>query len=82
METFVVRIWAPADPQELPMTTGRLQGRLEHATSDRGGSFKGIDELGSLILEGLRSASTGQQEAGHLPSPSERGAGPSGEGED
>jgi hypothetical protein len=81
METFVVRIWAPADPQELPLTTGSLQGRLEHVTSDRGGSFKGIDELGSLILDGLRSTSMGQQEAGPDPSLG-RGAEPSAEGKD
>jgi hypothetical protein len=57
METFVVRIWAPADPAEDPVVTGRVQGRLEHVTSGRGGTFRGLDELGRLIEVELRNKS-------------------------
>jgi len=63
METFVVRVWAPADPLELPVTTERLQGRVEHATSDSGATFRGIDELGRLILVELRRVSGSDTDA-------------------
>lgn len=53
METFVVRIWAPADTQELHFKTRPVQGRLEHVTSGRGASFRGIEELSRLIQEEL-----------------------------
>jgi hypothetical protein len=73
METFVVRIWAPADPHELPVTTARLQGRVEHVTSDRGATFGSIDELGRLILTELRRMSQDEEHADARPSPEASG---------
>jgi len=60
METFVVRIWAPADPAEDPVVTGRVQGRLEHVTSGRGWSFRGVTELGQLIQVQLGQSPVGE----------------------
>jgi hypothetical protein len=55
METFVIRIWAPADKLERD-EPGQLQGRLEHVTSGRNVVFHGIDNLGPLITDELRRA--------------------------
>jgi hypothetical protein len=54
VETFVVRIWTPADAAEVEPTTGDVRGRLEHVTSGRGAPFHGTVELGTLILRELR----------------------------
>lgn len=58
METFVIRIWAPADAQERREST-RVKGRLEHVTSGRRVVFHGIEELGPLIADELRKAEEG-----------------------
>lgn len=55
METFVIRIWAPADEQERQESTS-VKGRLEHVTSGRRVVFHGIEELGPLIADELRKA--------------------------
>ena len=55
METFVIRIWAPADEQERQRPS-RVKGRLEHVTSGRRVLFHGIEELGPLIADELRKA--------------------------
>jgi hypothetical protein len=65
METFVVRIWAPADAREGDRTP--VKGRLEHVTSGRRAVFRGIEELGALIVDELRreradAAETGAEE--------------------
>ena len=56
METFVVRIWAPADAREADRTRTGLQGRLEHVPSGRRLVFRGTHELGALIVDELRRA--------------------------
>ena len=53
METFVIRIWAPADARERDRTRS-LQGRLEHVASGRRAVFRGTAELADLIERELR----------------------------
>jgi hypothetical protein len=55
METFVIRIWAPADEEERARAT-QVKGRLEHVTSGRRVLFHAIEELGPLIVDELRKA--------------------------
>lgn len=62
METFVVRIWAPADAREREQGSVPLQGRLEHVTSGRLAVFRGVEELGALIADELRKAGQGTGE--------------------
>lgn len=57
METFVVRIWAPADPAERSSATA-LQGRVEHVASGRGVAFRGAAELCRLLLDQVRRTAT------------------------
>lgn len=64
METFVVRIWAPADARERDLTRAPVQGRLEHVTSGRRVVFRGIEELGTLIVHELELAGRGAGEPG------------------
>ena len=59
METFVVRIWAPADAREREQAATSVKGRLEHVTSGRRVVFRGIEELGALIANELRRAGNG-----------------------
>jgi hypothetical protein len=53
METFVVRIWSPADAGERDKNVA-VKGRLEHVTSGRRVVFRGVEELGTLIVRELR----------------------------
>jgi hypothetical protein len=54
METFVVRIWAPADARERDTDPSSVKGRLEHVASGRGMAFRGTDDLARLIVRELR----------------------------
>lgn len=56
METFVVRIWAPADAAERDLTPTDVQGRVEHVTSGRRATFHGTEELGVLIVRQLEKS--------------------------
>ena len=66
METFVVRIWAPADVRERDQRATSLKGRLEHVSSGRRVIFRGADQLGALIVSELRrttvAGTTGDKE--------------------
>lgn len=53
MQTFVVRIWAPADEQERHEGDA-VQGRLEHVQSGRRAVFHDVEELWRLIGRELR----------------------------
>ena len=64
METFVIRVWAPADATERDRPAAPVKGRLEHVTSGRRVVFRGIDELGTLIVRELRRTSTAAGEPG------------------
>ena len=58
METFVVRIWQAAAPGEGRAARGlrRLHGVVEHVASGRSSAFRGLDELGALILSSREAA--------------------------
>jgi hypothetical protein len=43
MQTFIVRVWMPADGQVPPES--RLHGKVSHVESGRTSSFSGSDEL-------------------------------------
>ncbi len=55
MEVFVVRVWTSADSRDRDAGDG-IRGRVEHVTSGRRQPFHGLEELGGLIDEHLRSA--------------------------
>ena len=65
METFVIRIWTPADSDELSASSS-LRGRLEHVSSGRRSSFRGIDELARLIEESLSATAIEAWQSGEL----------------
>jgi len=43
MQTFIVRVWTPADDQVPPESS--LHGKVSHVESGRTSSFAGSDEL-------------------------------------
>jgi hypothetical protein len=54
MQTFVVRVWVPAEPTDAS-ASGELHGVVEHVATGRSRRFAGADELVSFI-ENARSA--------------------------
>jgi hypothetical protein len=59
METFVVRIWAPADAADRDPTKTDVHGRVEHVPSGRRATFHGTEELGALIVRQLEKPGHG-----------------------
>ena len=59
MQTFIVRVWTPADGQ--PMTHGGLHGKVSHVETGQVSSFAGSDEL--LAFLAAARASEAEAEA-------------------
>jgi hypothetical protein len=50
VDTFVVRIWTSADPEEIPDGPA-LVGLVEHVRSGRSRRFHGAEELEAFLVE-------------------------------
>jgi hypothetical protein len=62
VQTFIVRVWTPADDQSPP--SGGLRGRVSHVESGRVRSFAGSEQLLAFL--------TAEQEAREAPEPERR----------
>lgn len=55
METFVVRVWLPAQASsDREPELVRLHGLVEHVGTGRSSAFQGLDELEALLLSTAR----------------------------
>ncbi len=63
METFVVRVWVPAEGEETE-EPARMRGSVNHVGSGSSDPFRGIDELLALLRSGIASPARRQEEGG------------------
>ena len=54
MQTFIVRVWKPAEGQVPPESSPR--GKVSHVESGRTSSFAGSDELVAFLAAGQRAS--------------------------
>jgi hypothetical protein len=55
METFVLRVWIPAEVNEPVAQPLGLRGFVEHVGSGRSDPFRGGDELLELVIAAISS---------------------------
>jgi len=62
VETFVVRVWVPAEDDT--RATAEMRGFVNHVGSRRSDPFRGIDELLTLLRSGTatRTPEEGKEE--------------------
>ena len=61
METFVLRVWTPAESNEPVVQGYGLRGFVEHVGSGRSDPFRGGDELLALVVAATGSRAGGEE---------------------
>jgi len=62
VETFVVRVWLPAEDDT--RATAEMRGFVNHVGSGGSNPFRGIDELLALLRSGIGTRTPQEEEEG------------------